>query len=283
MLEDIQKSFISYASGLGNYQALSKTELANGYCDAEEAHDELKRNQYYAALMLRYWYKIYEYNSSSGSARLEIEDFVSWVEDGLNYALKHKKWRDPSSSMYKDANGPDKIINRCFASVRTIYYQYYNKDKRKLNYTSNSIDEAIEMCGDAACPSAEEETGVGARDVINLYIKKNKLIEAFIIDTICFQDAFKESKSISYKTAGEEKIKQVKYNLNLDEHKIIQNLTNIDTGYLDYFSQCYGIKNEIILSIAADLKQLSSAKLYSYVRGTLRDLSKNRQALAALI
>ena len=60
VIQDMYKDFVNAASGLGDYQAISKTDLANGYCDADEANDEIKRSQYFAALMLRYWYKIYE-------------------------------------------------------------------------------------------------------------------------------------------------------------------------------------------------------------------------------
>ena len=146
------KDFVNAASGLGDYQAISKTDLANGYCDADEANDEIKRSQYFAALMLRYWYKIYEW-SKEKNLRMDVEDFVYWLSDALigKYgAFTYRRWRDPKNKLYNDPDGPDKVINRALYSTRNRHYDYINKDKRRANYYTYSADESIELHGDSA-------------------------------------------------------------------------------------------------------------------------------------
>ena len=116
--------------GLGNFQSLSKTQLANGYCDADESQDYVKRDQYYSALMLRYWFKIYEWNKTSASSRLEIEDYTSWLAESLNVAFKYRSWRIQQINYLMTLTDQTKSLIDV-SSTRNRYYQYYNKDKRK--------------------------------------------------------------------------------------------------------------------------------------------------------
>ncbi len=82
-IKEIQLTFMRDAAGLGDYQGMTKLELANGYCKADEEKDEQKRSQYWSALMLRYWYKIYEWIENSKSCKLQPEDFVDWLHNSL--------------------------------------------------------------------------------------------------------------------------------------------------------------------------------------------------------
>lgn len=43
-IKEIQLAFVREAAGLGDYNLMTKLELANGYCQAEEDHDEMKRS-----------------------------------------------------------------------------------------------------------------------------------------------------------------------------------------------------------------------------------------------
>ena len=80
-IKEIQKTYQDDASLLGDYQSMTKTELANGYVAArhaawkakaegnvqEETSQEQLRSSYHSALMLRYWYKIWEWRENSKS------------------------------------------------------------------------------------------------------------------------------------------------------------------------------------------------------------------------
>ena len=106
-LRDIQAAFASDAARLGDYSLMTKTELANGYCDADEAAElareannesevqrqESLRSSYYAALMLRYWHKIFEWMQNSASLHLESTDFIDWLSDSLYVAFYYRTWR----------------------------------------------------------------------------------------------------------------------------------------------------------------------------------------------
>ena len=200
MLSDSYKLFVTWASGLGDYQSLTKTQLANGYCDADEAGDEVKRNQYYAALMLRYWYKVYEFADTCKFMRQTKEEFVSWVGESLDIGLHYRKWRDPSNKLYNDPNGPDKVFQRCFKSTRQRWYSYVNKDIRRASYLADSIDRQEGTFKDGA--DYLEDSGIifneieekhqedCIREVIQHFIDKGDLIGAIILDCIAFQDSY---------------------------------------------------------------------------------------------
>ena len=51
MLHDIYNTYYQYARNIPNWESMSKTDLANAYCDAEEKGDEEGKNKYYSALM----------------------------------------------------------------------------------------------------------------------------------------------------------------------------------------------------------------------------------------
>lgn len=203
-LQELQKSCIqeasylkvTYTAGDGtiitkNYEQLSKSELANMYCDADETswftkdpvekgRAEKIKSACWAALMLRYWYRIYEWRSNSKSLQLEDVDFYGWLYESLRDAFYYRSWRPhrfPTIKV-KDENGdvheqrtyaevneqyetylkkwheqhPDSIggdpdaadrsINYFVGAKRGKEYQAANKDKRKSNYGNKtySID-----------------------------------------------------------------------------------------------------------------------------------------------
>lgn len=222
-IKDIQKSFILVAAGLGDFQSLSKTELANGYCDAEDKGDDLKKSQYWAALMLRYWYKIFEWSKSSASCKLPLEYFLDWLHDSLCDAFYYRSWRweyeavvkngkliewkldengnkIPNEHYWKvDENAPDKSINYFCAARRAKEYQALNKDKRKTSILAYSLDASKEEVGDSALEKAGAyEDGFRGnsiiKDLVIQYLNSGRTIEALILDGISYQDSFKEEK-----------------------------------------------------------------------------------------
>lgn len=292
-LDLYKKQFIECASGLGYnnktiYEKLDETELANGYCDALDNGDNLKKNQYYAALMLRYWYKIFKYKESCKSTRLEDVDYIDWLSDALDIAFQYRDWKNPEKPIFKDPKAVDKIINRCCFSVRGLYYQEFNKDKRKINYLTTSIEDQKEKFGNAS------ESNVGVYDnnvslvnsLIDLYLKENKVLEAIIIDNISNQDSYKEERDSYYTeevALGDEdkespkliKTKNYKYKYSFDKRKLIRNLTHLNDKYFSYFKNNY--LYEYNLKKLEEVKELlrvtSTSKLYSIVEDIFKDLS----------
>ena len=294
-LDSYKKIFIEAASGLGYnentvYDKLDETALANGYCDAEEAGDETKRNQYYSALMLRYWYKIYKYIDNSKSCRLEDVDFISWLSEAISAALYYKSWRHPGKAVSNDKKAVDKIINRCCSSVRLIHYQEFNKDKRKINFLTQSIEEDKDKYGNASKSTAVSYDNENSfvTDLVDMYVRENKILEAIIVDFIGFQDVLKQQKTsfVQIENVIDEedpdKVKEVKskeyrYSYSFDKNKLKNRLLGIDQSYLEYFANNYiqDGQREIFEDTSNKLlnKKIKSAEIKMSIDNTLLDLS----------
>ena len=260
-IRELQNYFVLCASGLGNYQALTKTELANGYCLADEKQDEVKRSQYWAALLLRYWYKIFEWAKSSESCKLPLEDFFDWLHDSLCDAFYYRSWwweyeavvregkfiewkldehgnKIPNEHYWKvDENAPDKSINYFCAARRAKEYQALNKDKRKSNVLSQSLDASREEVGDSALEQAGAyEEGYSGnslpKDLVVKFLEQGRLVEALIIDGIAYHDAFKETKNVEVQQIEED----------LDEDDLEEYYVSIENTWCIY-GQNTGIKN----------------------------------------
>ena len=328
-IKEMQKLFQQDASGLGDYQLMSKTELANGYCDAEEAARQARaegnereaelqdqiRSQYYSALMLRYWYKIFEWAQNSASLNLEMTDFVDWLSDSLYVAFFYRTWRweyeatvrhgvfedwkrDQEGNLFPnkyywrvDPNAPDKIINRCCGSMRGRVYQYHNKDKRKAAVQTYSLDQMIEDAGDSAvefsgcyveAPSAAER---GIYSLITELLHRDEGIEALIIDGIANYETYKTHKNTYFvkeidEESGEEvETKYVQTSTSFDSRKLVKHLTHIYQDFMRQFCVNYSIPLDRGDDIYTKLKKLSNPKLYKYIEKTLIEIRQTPQLL----
>ena len=289
MLMDIYTSYVKCASGLGDYQAMSKTELANGYCDADEAGDEEKRSQYFAALMLRYWYKIYEWQKNSATLRLEIEDFTSWLSDALSLAFQYRRWRDPKDKLYNDPNGPDKVFKRACATIRVRAFYNANLDNRKINYLCDSLDKQIEVYGDSTeCLADSEDTlkNDGVLGIISLFLSQGKVLEAMIVDGIAFQDTFKEAKKKKVyidEDSGEEE-KYYEYHHEFSAPRVVRHLREICENsleerqrFINYFSHSYRVTEEELENSLNYISTRTNQQLSTQIKKTLYTIANTKE------
>lgn len=332
-IREMQKAFQHDAEQLGDYQLMSKTELANGYCDAEEAARRARaegdeaaaemyetiRSQYYSALMLRYWYKIFEWAQTSSSLHLELTDFVDWLSDSLYVAFYYRTWRweyeavvrhgifeewkrDEAGNLIPnkyywrtDPNAPDKMINRCCGSMRGRVYQYHNKDKRKASVQTYSLDQMVEDAGDSAVEfagcyvDAPSDTQRGAYILITELLHRDEGIEALIIDGIANYETYK-TKKVTYSVkevdeeSGEEvESKYVETTSAFDSRKLVKHLTHINQDFMRQFCINYSIPLATGNAIYIKLKNLSNPKLYRYIEKTLIEVKQTPQLLDCLI
>lgn len=291
-LNIIKNSFERGARILGDYENMSKSELANGYCDADEMGDVEKRDGYFLALILRYWYKIYEWRVNSASLRLDNENFVDWLVESLQIALRYRAWRNPGESLYGDPDGPDKAINRCCFSARGRAYQYYNKDKRKANTQTSSIDAAKDEVGDCAlydigCTSPGPQIS-GVNEIIGSFLKNNKILEALIVDGIAHQDSFKNLKKPFYRDDVDSQGRSIKrkyYTVEtvFDSRKLVKHLTGIDQSFMnEYFCKEYNVSAEVgnaILSKLQTMTATNNSTLYRYIKKTLIEMKGDSNIL----
>lgn len=310
-LSELQQSYILEASFLGDYRAMSKTALANGYCDADEAYfkaleaninsDKFKtlRSAYFAALMLRYWYKVIEWSQNSKSLCLDYSEYVQWLAHSLYVAFYYRVWRYeyeaivrhgkfiswkldddqkliPNKYYYKiDNNAPDKIINRCCGSMRGRVYQYLNKDKRKIDTQIYSIDQLEEELGDSfqdknSFTEFSSELESGAFCLVQELLKRGEVIEAIIVDGIINHDTSKRVKVL-------ENNKRVVTEA-FDPRKLVQHLGSIDRAFMYKFKSIYTTDFDLD-KVTDKVVSLNNNQWYRHLRKTLVELKQNQELL----
>ena len=147
MLEDIKKSYVKTAnSSVPNWKELDVNTLCNLYIENEK--DEVKKNGYFSAIVLKKWGYIGKHYINSKSSGFSIEQCYDMVLDAVMYILKMRKWLDPNNKLYGDKNAPDKCLNRCIFSARQRDYYLSNRDKRKYNYGNVSLEYIVDNVGD---------------------------------------------------------------------------------------------------------------------------------------
>lgn len=328
-LNELNVAFKEDASYLGNYSKINKTDLANGYCDADEAIIAAKavndkkevnkqtklRSAYYSALMLRYWYKIFDWMQNSSSLNLSSDEFVSWLSDSLYVAFYYRMWRyeykaevkegkfidwkydeegNKIENPYyylKDPTAVDKVINRCCLSMRGRVYQFHNKDKRRINVQSLSIDKMIEDAGDGFIDDvldSETETYedrpdflCGSYQLIKMLLQRGEMIEALIVDGIANRDAFKAIHMQEESSEEEDDLRNVTYQA-FNERKLVHHLASINEAFIDRFCEEYSITKTEGEKIYKKLQDLSNYKLYKYIKKTLLEIKEKKELLDCL-
>ena len=326
-LKEIQASFATEASKLGDYALMTKTELANGYCDADEAAEvarqenrivdaiklEEQKSAFYAALMLRYWHKIFEWMYNSASLHLESEEFITWLSDSFYVVFYYRMWRYEYKAIVKhgkfvdwvrdkqgnlipnpyyyitDPNAPDKVINRCCGSMRGRVYQFYNKDKRKASVTASSIEQMIEEAGDSAAAFSgcyEDAPSIdGVQALITALLSKGNDIEALIIDGIAHHNSFKVQR---YKTEvntvdedGEPVTETITTKAQVfDARRLVKHLTHINPQFMQRFCVKYSVDVSRGNDIYDKLTSMSNPKLYKCIEKTLIQIRDNPKLLS---
>ena len=305
-IDEIKNIFISEAKRLGDYKSISKTDLANGYCDGDESGDEIRKGAYWAALMLRYWFRIYEWASNSQSTHLQIVDYVDWLNDSLVDAFYYRSWRWEYQAVVKngrfiewkldeqgnkvsnphyykiDPDAADKSINYFCGARRAKEYQALNKQKRKVHMTAISLDQQVDDNGDYILTNESlhdtNEDNYYIEYLVQKYIKQNRLIEALIVDGIACQDSFKETTKVYYTSHIDERgieVKDKRYDCqsSFDIRKLVKHLSTINQEFMqDYFVIEYDIPLEVGNKIYDKLKTLNNAKLRNLIKKTLGNL-----------
>lgn len=332
-LKEKQQAFQKEASLLGDYQALDKTQLANGYCDAEEAMwkaqeegDEVEatkqstlRNAYLSALMLRYWYKIYEWQADSATLRLAPEDYSEWLRKVIwNNFLYYKTWRweykaicrhgrfiewvldengekIPNPYYWKiDYNAPDKMFHGCCRSIRGEEFQYHNKHKRCANNQAYSLDSMVEDAGDEAvdfinCTTEDGlTTSDGTKYIVSSLLKRQEGLEALIVDGIANRDSFKldsrKEKQMVWndETECEEEVEVKVETSEFNKRKLVAHLSHIDENFMKEFCSLYNIDKEEGNTLFNKLKATSNEKLYKIIEKTMNELRNDSDLLATI-
>lgn len=280
-MSNIQRMFIHEAKKLGDYQAISVDDLANGYCKAKDEHDEAGKNKYIAALMLRFWYHIGKMQSKVKAVAIyDYDDLVMQLYKCIDAACDYRAWLDPTKKTNAQACIQQLIASRGAAE---ILYQS-NLDKSKVNYNTISLDKPFEgdeteiTLGDTLVDEKELEerrtndSADAAVNIIQGFINKNKVMEAVILDMIAFNDCERHIKK-TYKKVDEngEVSKYTETTSEFWEYRLVQALNDIDADYDKYFVDRYNICTEKISAVLETMKKYDNQKKYRCIRKCLKD------------
>ena len=280
MLTETKKDLIEQARKLVKpYEQYSIDELADAYCDATDNGDEILKNIYISALILRFWYTIDKmYKNNTVAPCLEYEDFFWWLYEAIEYACKYRGWRDETKNL-----NAQQCINKCIDTIKLQKYYDLRLDKKKaINYCTSMdtiIGEQKEGGFKTLADVLEDEDDhfdTSTNDAILLvqsYINRNKVIEAILLDNIAFNDVQKHfKKTIKTKNAAGETYRYTEHSSEFWPYKLVQIVGKLPASYKKNFMKRYNISEAKLSSVLDVINRANNQKLYKYLRHLLSEL-----------
>jgi hypothetical protein len=275
MLNDTKRDLTFMARRLAKpYEDYSIDELADAYCDAVDGGNDLLKDIYISALVLRFWHKIDKmYKANTVAPSLEHEDFFWWLYEAIEYACKYRGWRDTTKTL-----NAQQCINKCIDTIKLQKYYNLRLDKNKTVNFTISMDSPIGGDGDDKAKTIAdmletEETwdDHSADDVILLvqnYINRDKIIEAIMIDNIAFNDVQRYFKQTIKTESG----KYTEISSEFWPFKLVKIINELSAEYKDTFMEKYKISEEKLDSVLAYLDKVNNQRIYRLLERTLSDL-----------
>ena len=285
MLEDVKKSYEKRANSVvPNWRELDVNTLCNLYIENE--NDEIKKNGYFSAVVLKKWGYIGKHYINSKASGFSIEQCYDMVLDAVMYILKMRKWLDPNNKLYGDKNAPDKCLNRCIFSARQRDYYLSNRDKRKYNYGGVSLESITDNVGDhteVLCDEMLDQDNqdymfinVTLKNLINRMVSKNKILEALILDNIANDDCY-TTKTETTEIVTEDDVEKVKKSHNVFKlGKLVDNLYNYDIKTIKRICNMYCLEEEKLLDFLPVLNK-DKGKLSRVVKSVMNNLRDDRE------
>lgn len=277
MLTDTKRDLTLMARKLTKpYEQYTIDELADAYCDAVDSNNELLKDIYISALVLRFWYTIDKmYKANKVAPSLEHEDFFEWLYEAIEYACKYRGWRDPSKNL-----NAQQCINKCIDTIKLQKYYDLRLDKRKAVNHCYSMetplgDESGNTIGDMleAEEYVDDHSADYAISLVQSYINRNKIIEAILLDNIAFNDVQKHAKkTIKVVNPDGETTKYVEHSSEFWPYRLIQIVSKLPDTYKNSFMNRYNISEEKLTAILEVIDKANNQKLYRYLDKTLAEL-----------
>lgn len=264
------------ADVITNWRNMTKTKLADIYCDAEDANDSLLVDSAFSALMCQYWYMIPQLYNRSKYLGLELSDFEVWVAEAILKGLKYRHWRDKKYKVANIQDGAKTVFNRCFDSVRANYFKAYNQDCRKVSYSAEnpiqSLDESVDVSfthqnktvqttlHDVIASEEDDYGHLFIEDVIKSLVKNKRYLDALVVEGICSEDVVSLDSKNHYRF----------FKSNLKTF-----LKNIDEEHATDFVTKYSCNKDLLKDTILKIKEMKDSKLSSVVNSTLNSLKTN--------
>lgn len=259
------------------------TLWADKYCEALDKGDELQKDIYISALILKSWDQIKKmYDKTKTAGMYSYEEYTSILYKCIMVACQYRAWQKPGSKTNAQA-----CINQAIASrgVAEIMYDS-NRDTKRANVNALSMDAPVDD-SDGRTTFAEtiedEDSGIKQTEerlaiegFIQHYINDNKIIEAIIFDTIAFDDCFRDSKLT--KIVQTEEGRTLKYTVKSSEFKKTECkrcISHLPENYDRYFFEKYSVDKDALEASLKTLKASNDQKLSRFIVKTLADAKKN--------
>ena len=274
------RDFKAMASRIKDQESLTITELADRYCEAIDGNKSDLANEYFSALVLRFWCKIQKaYTKNKAALRVSKEDCYDWVISSIMMACDKgaRIWQKNSNINAQQA------INQVF-STRFEKMAYYESNllKNKGAHVTCSLDEPIgnqdddkgHTIGDLiADDTTEIEKEGDVTGFIQSLLDKDKVVEAIIFDNIADpdKDVFKyKKKTIKTTNADGEKVKYIKHTSEFWEFKLIKELNELDRNYKNYFLAKYKVSTGAVNAALDVIARANNQKKYRMLRAAIK-------------
>lgn len=255
------------------YEDADITDLSNNFLAAREVNNERNMGIYISAVILRFWYKIDQMYQKVKTCGYDRNDCFDRLYDCIITAMDYHAWQDPEKHTNAQA-----CINQVLAGrgvPAMVYEANLQKNTRAAVSTDQTLDdESGVTVGDMI---ADEKVVVDdyAASYIQCLIKKNKIVEAIIADTIAYNDVFKHEK----KTVKEEKENGDKYvysdcSSKFWPFKVVQELNDINDRYVSYFAGKYVINMDKLNAAVEALNKANNQKKYKMIDSSLKALKE---------
>ncbi|MBO7079744.1 MAG: hypothetical protein J6W64_08060 [Bacilli bacterium] len=255
------------------YEDADITDLSNNFLAARDINNERNMGIYISAVILRFWYKIDQMYQKVKTCGYDRNDCFDRLYDCIMTAMDYHAWQDPEKHTNAQA-----CINQVLAGrgvPAMVYEANLQKNTRAAVSTDQTLDdESGTTVGDMI---ADEKAVIDdyAASYIQCLIKKNKIVEAIIADTIAYNDVFKHEK----KTVKEEKENGDKYvysdcSSKFWPFKVVQELNSINERYVNYFAGKYIINIDKLNAAVDALNKANNQKKYKMIDSSLKALKE---------
>ena len=259
MLNAYKQMYKKCADIIPGWQRMSKNDLIRAY-RANRISNPFLANAYMAGIMYKYWGAINKYYLSSYRSATK-EDCNEWLIHAIMYGVNNAKWEDPKNKLYLDKNGPDKVMNRCIASTRMIFYQSANSDVRRVNFTTSSIEELEENNHDYILPKDNPYTAGSdeiywINDLIRREFRDGDKFSALVLEGIIYGDVFKADKI-------------TKHLDNFDVKKLARHIRSFSVDNAKDFAKSFDLDFESVYKFISKASKYSSALMYKHINASI--------------
>lgn len=284
MLADLKRG----SANLKKHYGLDHTKwedleaIMNLLCEMKDSGNKVVEGWCTCAVVLRFMFMRERLRLKSPLYSDNWTDYINLIYEGIELACKYRAWQTKGTNVIA-------CIRQSLETARLRWQYDANLDKHKASYNTMSLEdtlsednevtrstEFLEIVEDETADPANDDGEAGARAIVQMYVDKNKLVEAVILDTIAFNDVDREVKTTvtSVDKDGNE-IKTIQKHKEFWEFKAAKLLRALPDSYPQYFSHLYGVKAEDVVRAKDAIKNANSSKLYRYLRATLAKAKKD--------